>query len=453
VRVVQQFEVLREYLLKGKFDSKTKENDRFKRICAKLQANKVTLLRLQFVVNVAKDFEQFLTLFQDPAPLIHLLHDEMTELVRSLLMRFVKRDLIAGKSARSLVSVVETQLKAENYLHADTFDIGCEAGQILKQMKADKAQYSAYKSTIMDITKFFEKISAYMVKKLPLSNVLLKNTACLSPLCRQVPSSVQMIIAVVENLPYLHTPEMKDNVRHEWQKYQDDQIPEDFYISDKGQKDDGTPYIASHQIDHYWHKIMSLTDSHGNQKYPNLSAVVKIISSLAHGQADVERGFSVIKQVLDSRIALSQQTLIGVRAGKEDVARHDSIVTIPITPSLLTAYRNAHKVYKDALQLQKSEKAQDTLLRKRKLPLENEVAQLQTKKREWQDKQCEAEKLINEGTERLSAAVQSGKIADIRPSQALLESGNKLWKECRSEIDGTDKQLQAGQHQPTKSAK
>ena len=48
-------------------------------------------------------------------------------------------------------------------------------------------------------------------------------------------------------------------------------------------------------VTEYWYRVMQLTDIHGNAKYPSLAAVVKMASSLSHGQADVERGFSINK--------------------------------------------------------------------------------------------------------------------------------------------------------------
>lgn len=77
------------------------------------------------------------------------------------------------------------------------------------------------------------------------------------------------------------------------------------------------------------------------------------------------------------------------------------------------------------------------------------VNEVQARKKECEAKQKQAEKLINEGTERLTIALQSGKNDDILPSQALLESGNKLLKECRHEMELLSNLLIPGQHQPS----
>ena len=73
-RVLEHFDILCEFFLKGKFDVATSENARFRRICAHLQEKLITQARLQFVRR--HEFERFLTIFQGSAPLIHELHDD-----------------------------------------------------------------------------------------------------------------------------------------------------------------------------------------------------------------------------------------------------------------------------------------------------------------------------------------------------------------------------------------
>jgi hypothetical protein len=230
-RVLQHFDILRDFFLKTKFDSVTAANTRFKRICLQLQGKLITKVRLQVVRNVSKDFERFLTIFQDSKPLIHELHDEMTELLRNLLLRFVKPELVTDKSATNLVKYLEKDIEGKDFLPNDKIDIGSEASKTLKQLKDDSTKIGHYHAICRDVKKLMEKCAAYLAKKLPLGNVLLKNIACLSPLLRTQPASLQMIVAVVANLPYCNSAEKNDNVIREWRKYQDEVIPEEFFNS------------------------------------------------------------------------------------------------------------------------------------------------------------------------------------------------------------------------------
>ena len=78
----------------------------------------MTLAHLHTVRAACIDFECFLELFQDSAPLIHMLHDELTEVMRKLMLRFVKEGLVKGKSARALV---ELTLGPQSCVPADKF--------------------------------------------------------------------------------------------------------------------------------------------------------------------------------------------------------------------------------------------------------------------------------------------------------------------------------------------
>jgi len=260
-RVVEQYDVLHNFFVKGKFDVKNRENACFKRILVHLQDKKSTLFHILFVRNLSRDFECFLLMFQDSSPLIHQLHNELTDLMRRLLLCFVKRELIADKSAGDLVHVVQNKLSADNYLSADKINVDYDCRKIVNEFKTDNKLYSTYKMTYHYILKLMETCTTHLVKKLPLSNVLLKNLAYLSSLVLKHPLSVQMIGAVVACLPHLNSDKIKDDVLHEWQTYQEDVMPDDMYIYEQGQTSDGTAYIKYRRLNEYWYTVMQLTDT------------------------------------------------------------------------------------------------------------------------------------------------------------------------------------------------
>ena len=69
---------------------------------------------------------------------------------------------------------------------------------------------------------------------------------------------------------------------------------------------------------------------------------------------------------------------------------------------------------------------QESVQLKRKLSLDDKQSVLKTKMEEWQAKQVQAEKLINEGTERLTVFLKSNNAMDTLASQALLKPRNNL---------------------------
>lgn len=135
-RVLDNWERLLKFFLEGKFDKQLTESPKFKRIGLHLQANKITKARLHFICAVSSDFEKFLRMFQVSAPLIHMLHDKLTELIRNLLHRFVKAELVTGKPLKDLLDI---KLSSENYVTAEKFVIGSDAKKIMGALKAEKA--------------------------------------------------------------------------------------------------------------------------------------------------------------------------------------------------------------------------------------------------------------------------------------------------------------------------
>jgi len=77
-------------------------------------------------------------------------------------------------------------------------------------------------------------------------------------------------------------------VLQEWKLYQDEILAKDLFISAKGHRDDGTPYVSYKRIDEYWSSVLESTNSRGSPNYPSLAVLVKAALSLSYGQADVE---------------------------------------------------------------------------------------------------------------------------------------------------------------------
>jgi len=84
---------------------------------------------LHTVQAVCSDFEHFLEVFLESAPVLHMLHDELTEVLRELMLHFVKEGLVKGKSAHALV---ELTLGPKSCLAADKFDVGSHEKAILR---------------------------------------------------------------------------------------------------------------------------------------------------------------------------------------------------------------------------------------------------------------------------------------------------------------------------------
>ena len=118
---------------------------------------------------------------------------------------------------------------------------------------------------------------------------------------------------------------------------------------------------------------------HGNSRYRKCWTVFKIVFTLSHGQAAVERGFSVNKERLVEN--LQQTSLISQRLIFDYVSDFSKPISeIPLTNEMLKSCQLAHSRYVAALDKNRNTTVSQEKSLKRKLKLE-EIAEVKEKKR------------------------------------------------------------------------
>ena len=96
-------------------------NERYKRICRKLQ-DRFLPARLAFLLSMEPIFKKFLCVFQSEGPLIHLLRYEMRELLKSLMGRFLKSQVLKETEGKHLLTVEYS--KSDNLLSNSQIEVG-----------------------------------------------------------------------------------------------------------------------------------------------------------------------------------------------------------------------------------------------------------------------------------------------------------------------------------------
>ena len=135
------------------------------------------------------------------------------------------------------------------------------------------------------------------------------------------------------------TDSIIDQIRSQWQFFQNEDIKKEWYqldeqgVSSSTKKDsywaragemceiESTPFKRNmKRIDDFWEKIDSLRDNKGSQKYPQLVALMKCVLSLSHGNSTPERGFSINKLILGIHgYSTYEDTLTALRFVKDEL--------------------------------------------------------------------------------------------------------------------------------------
>lgn len=113
------------------------------------------------LVCVGPLFDSFLKKFQKEEPMIHLLYEESSTLLKTFLNRFVKNDVVGNRTGRKLqdIDVFDNQ----NLVELEDMEIGADTEKTLGALDEGKQKVKLY-----DIRKFYQSVSVYLqIKLLP----------------------------------------------------------------------------------------------------------------------------------------------------------------------------------------------------------------------------------------------------------------------------------------------
>ncbi len=110
---------------------------------------------------------------------------------------------------------------------------------------------------------------------------------------------------------------------------------------------------------------------------------------LSHGNAAVERGFSINKECLVEN--LQQHSLVSQRIVYDAVIAAGGILNMNIDKSMILSVRNASAKRKDALQIQKQAEVEEAFKRKR---VAEELVEVKAKKKKLIEQKNEEVKAV-----------------------------------------------------------
>jgi len=207
----------------------------------------------------------------------------------------------------------------------------------------------------MGVRTFMRTLAEKLKSTLPLDNQLLEDLQFLSPRNQSGDKRSDAILRVARTAKQALPASEIVKLMMEFSVYQiDESITEDWYIEDQGKTNDGLPFIKWLSIDKYWAKVFKRTTDLGQPMYPTLSTLVKCVIIIAHGNADVERGFSANALIVTSDpSALNASSVSGLPTVHDAVRQSQSgrVTDVKITRPTLLAVQQAHSKYKADMEL------------------------------------------------------------------------------------------------------
>ena len=313
-------------------------------------------------IDVASLLKGFLEIFQTDKPRVPYLDSSLVDIFQSLMRIVVKPEILDELKGRSFKLIKFDLSKSEDLLHPQLIQLPTATKSLLKSSilpnEKKKMFMKECKAVVIALLqKLQERCSLnYLISLLP------------AEIVKDKMKSIQLFSRLVEKLY-----EMK------WLSSEDADLAKRQYetlaqTANSELKDRFLLFKSQDRLDVFYADIM-----HGNSKFKSCWNVFKLIFTVSHGQASVERGFSINKELLTDN--LEEVSLISQRIVYDYIHESGmSITEIPISNELLKSCKLAHSRYSNSLALKRQQKDKESRNDKRKMKME-EIADVREKKR------------------------------------------------------------------------
>lgn len=314
--------------------------------------------KLQFFISFASDIEPFLKEFQSDVPLAPFLYDAVTCIIKTQMNKVVKPSVL-----QSVSDIKCIKLHKENLLNSKNIDLGIATKSALRKMTTNPSELQIVQFKD-DCRKCILKFISKMLERSPLKHPLTRAISCFDP---EVASNLPISKKRMENLLTILLESgyiLSSIVDRALNEYKDLCNSEVAVLQKYSRQNE--------RIDHFWNKLLN------EKKLHNLFHVMKIVTIFSHGNANVERGFSINKECLVEN--MKEELLTGRRYVFDHVTSIGGIEKFVVTKGLIQSARNAYSKFKEAQKKKKTAEEASQLEGQRKRAAEREKLELEAKK-------------------------------------------------------------------------
>lgn len=425
IRVLEQLPAIQHYfnvyLPKNKPELLKNKHSKIIRDCVNEPDFKTRLLFIKEIVNI---FTNFTKKFQKEEPLIHIIYDEL----KTLVLLLSSKTLVDTKSI-DFQNINTSQIfESSNILENNKIDCGPETKEELKTLE------TKYQIVFCNNVKsFFKNSVTHILNKSSISNPHLKYFKCLNPEKFLILSD-RFILKLCELFTNKNANLKIDSsaVVFQW----------NLLKLNKLENAD-----SSGRVDTFWSGL-------NKDKYKDLLEVCQLSLILSHGNADVERGFSLSGKTLTNDRTKMSFKMLNARLNVESCTKGADLNKIVITKELMILTRTSHNSYLNYLENEKEKrkKENDVELKNSEAELVSRTKILQTTSelevldKQMNDKFLEnkknrelTSKLIEETNVKLKLAISEKDFTNVEIAQGMLEHLIRVKDKNEAESKETEK--------------
>jgi hypothetical protein len=365
--------------------------------------------KLEFFAAIAREVEPFLSLYQTDRPMIPFLFHDLGDVIKNLMTKIVKSEIIADcKTVKSFLRIDLND--CDNLKEPSKVDIFFMARRsCLAVTISDRDRYE-FKSSCRD---FIKVLILKVLDKAPIRYKLVQNLSWLQPkiLCStdtKVKTQANGQLNATLNIMYEAgrvRSENCDTIKTQYSRFCDQLLEKDHVDSFRN-----FDYkLETCRLDQLLYQYLGT-----NSNFQILWTMVQQILLLSHGQASVERGFSLNKTTIVEN--LQHQALRSRRHILQAIQdAGGSALSVPITKEMLSYASSARGKYDAYLKEQTQEKMRKEMSKKRNAE-EDEILELKSKRKRLE---TDAKSLEESANRKAREAEDKGVLSLIAESNAL----------------------------------
>jgi hypothetical protein len=314
------------------------------------------LTRLHFFISLATPFTEFLTVFQSDQPLMPFLSDALVTIFKSVLRRFVAAKDVDSLSANQLAKLDLNELEI---LPFERIDIGTAAKSSLLTVTSNispKAKLEFRNDCCVILKTLVTKMSV----KSPLHYKFVRCCKCLDP--KLITTNPEAAENLFDHLvTYLYSKKRLTSSECDLAKVQFHEFTTITTLECRQLFEDFKQ--STTRLDTFYNNF---------QLKSTLFMIIKMVLTAFHGNANVERGFKINKDILVSN--LQSRSLKALRFVHDSLISEmveEKISSIPVTAQLVFEMEQGRKRYREFLN-QKNNSEQSEVY-KQSLKRKNEV--------------------------------------------------------------------------------
>ena len=349
--------------------------------------------RLEFFYLLAGELEPFLREFQTNSPMAPFLYEQLQAMLRKKLARFVKKDLLESAKTGGKLMDINVE-KTSNLMPVHDIDIGFGARRALhgsSENRPDRSTVMAFRTECQSILKH---LVVKIKEKSPLKYSLTRSISSLDPLviasnpevCRK---RFRVMCDKLIDAGRL-TANRADVINNLWSDLTATSSFVDRASSFSRHIEEGDHNrTEEHRLDQFYYSVLG-----SKPQNAELYKVIKNILLLSHGNAEVERGFSANKNLLQENIC--EKSLIAQRLVHQAIRKEKSILNIKIDHKMLIAVKLASQRRAQHLKDKAREDAEEQAHRIREKRRYLDIQELKAKKRKLVSEKEAAINLIDD---------------------------------------------------------